>query len=235
MQSNVDLAVLDPDGRVVHWFDGFVYQVRDRHESLAAYTQRELKKAASHLRLTDLPLRENPMNLPDLGDSRGMRVFVRLMDERMKAYQAPVVEVVPLEDDDWTLLSWTEKERSVDAAGLIKWLSQLYPPGVMERTNPRTKRAYGIKAVTGTLTLVPAGANATQRFATLSGTVRLTDEGEDEFSYEGKLDAALTYGSDDSIPASVRGVFDGKYPRYDRMRNRSLEIPLRAAFESLPE
>ena len=117
----------------------------------------------------------------------------------------------------------------------MKWLSQIYPPGVMERTNPRTKLAYKIKAVQGTLSLAPAGADAARRYATLSGTVRLTDEGEDKFSYEGKLNAVLTYKPGEQNVLSLRGVFEGEYPRYDRMRNRNYWIPLQAAFESLPE
>lgn len=234
-QSNVDLAVLDSSGRVVHWFDGFAYQDFGRRESLAEYTARELRKAASQLRLSELTARENPLNLPDLDGSRGIRVFVRLLDERMTAYQVPVVEVVPLEQDDWTQLAWPSENRSVNAASLIKWLSQVYPPGVMERTNPRTKLAYKIKTVEGKLLLSAAGADATQRFATLTGTVKLTDEGEDEFSYEGKLNVVLTYQPDEADVVSLRGVFEGTYPRYDRMHDRSFRIPLQAVFESRPQ
>ncbi len=235
MQSNVDLAVLDASGRVVHWFDGFAHQDFGRRESLAEYTERELRKAVAQLRLSDLPPRSNPLILPDLDQTRGIRVFVQLLDERMTAYQAPVVEVVPLEQDDWTQLAWPNEPRSVDAASLMKWLSQVYPPGVMERTNPRTKLAYKIKAVTGTLSLAAAGTDDSRRYATLSGTVRLTDEGEDEFSYEGSLNVVLTYQPDKRDVVSLRGVFEGVYPRYDRMHDRNFRIPLQAAFESRPQ
>jgi hypothetical protein len=153
----------------------------------------------------------------------------------MTAYQAPVVEVVPLDEDDWAQLAWPDKPRSVDAAGLTKWLSQVYPPGVMERTDPRAKVVYKIKAVEGTLSLAAAGADDSRRYATLSGTVRLTDEGEDEFGYDGKLNVVLTYQPDSRDVVSLRGVFEGMYPRYDRMHNRSFRIPLQAAFESRPQ
>ena len=235
MQSNVDLAVLDSKGQLVHWFDGFAFQNPGRRLLLEEYTERELGKAIAHLKLNDVPPRKNPLILPDLNQSRGVRVFVQLMDDRMKAYQAPVVEVVRLEQEDWIQLAWPNKERSVDAASLVKWLSQVYPPGVMERTNQTTKLVYRIKTVTGTLSLVPAGADSMRRYAVLSGTVKLTDEGEDEFSYEGKLEVVLTYPPGERSVASLRGVFEGIYPRYDRMHDRSMMIPLQAAFESIPE
>jgi len=106
---------------------------------------------------------------------------------------------------------------------------------MMERTNPRTKTVYKIKSVEGTLSLAPAGADDKHRYALLSGNIRLTDEGSDEFSYDGKLEVVLTYELDDSSVKTLRGVFEGTYPRFDRMRNRTRYLPLQAAFESRPE
>ena len=83
----------------------------------------------------------------------------------MKAYQTPVVEVVRLAQEDWAPLTWPDKERSFNAASLMKWLLQVYPPGMMERTNPNTKFAYRIKAVTGTLSLVLAGVDSMRRYS----------------------------------------------------------------------
>ena len=56
----------------------------------------------------------------------------------------------------------------------------------------------------------------------------------DHFSYEGKLEIVLTYGSTRAKVLSLKGVFDGIYPRYSRVQERVRKIPLRAAFESLP-
>ena len=123
----------------------------------------------------------------------------------------------------------------VDAGDLKKWLSQVYPPGVMERTSQRTKLVYQISKVEGTLVLEPAGSSGKTRYALLRGKVKLTDEGPGDFSYEGKLELVLTYGRSQSKVLSLRGVFDGIYPRYSRVQERVREIPLRAAFESLPE
>lgn len=245
-QSNVDLAVLDPDGKVVHSFDGFrrnqIARPRrgERRETLGDYTARELKKAISRMDLPEADLPESPpagrsLKLPDLESSGGIRVFVRLMDDRMTAYRAPVVEAVRLEDDDWKPLAYPEKERTVDARDLEKWLSQVYPPGIMERTNPRTKKVYKIATAEGTLSLTAAGASKHLRFAVLRGTVRLIDEGPDDFGYTGTLEIVLAYRPSESKVHSLRGVFDGIYPRFDRRHQRKRQIPLRAAFESLPD
>lgn len=234
-QSNVDLAVLDSAGRVVHWFDGFTHQEFNRRESLSQYTSRELKSAFSKFHPEELVTRKNPLNVPDLSSSRGIRLFVRLMDERMTAYQAPVVELVRLGDEDWKPLAWPVRQATVDAALLSKWLVQIYPPGIMERTDPQTKEAYRIKSATGNLSLTQAGSDETRRYAVLSGNVRLTDEGPDHFSYDGELKLVLGYSAGEPDVRSLRGVYEGIYPRTDRMQNRTMRIPLRAAIESRPD
>jgi len=160
---------------------------------------------------------------------------VSLKDDRMTAYRAPVVEVVPLDQHDWKPLAYPYERRTVDAASLKPWLREVYPPGMMERTNPRTKLVYKIKTVEGKLSLASAGSDDKHRYALLSGTIRLTDEGADAFSYEGQLEVVLSYKPNDSNVKSLRGVFDGIYPRFDRMHNRTRYLPLQAAFESRPE
>ena len=239
-QSNVDLAVLDARGRLVHWFDGFRRTAPRRfgggrkRESLGDYTVKELKKALAELDLARMPAKKHPVKLPSL-DEPGIRVFVRLLDDRMRAYRAPVVEAVALEKADWKPLEYPRKKRRMDASALKKWLSQVYPPGVMERTSQQTKKAYQISKVEGSLALAPAGSKGKTRYALLSGKVKLTDEGPGDFSYEGQLEVVLTYGPSQSKVLSLRGVFDAIYPRYRRIHNRVREIPLQAAFESLPE
>ena len=57
-QSNVDLAVLDSKGELVHWFDGFRrvepqgFRGGQKRESLASYTERELQIALLGLDLS---------------------------------------------------------------------------------------------------------------------------------------------------------------------------------------
>jgi hypothetical protein len=238
-QSNVDLAVLDSKGELVHWFDGFrrVEPQRfgggQKRESLGSYTARELQIALLGLDPAEIREKKHPLVLPDV-EEPGIRVFVQLLDDRMRAYRAPVVEAVALGKADWKALEYPRKKRSVDAGALKKWLAQVYPPGVMERTSQQTKKVYQISKVEGELTLEAAGSSGKTRYAILSGQVKLTDEGPGDFSYEGKLEIVLTYGSTQAKVLSLKGVFDGIYPRYSRVQERVRSIPLRAAFESLP-
>ncbi len=204
-----------------------------KRESLGDYTARELQIALLGIDLAEIREKKHPLVLPDV-EEPGIRIFVQLLDDRMRAYRAPVVEAVALAKADWKVLEYPRKQRNVDAGKLKKWLSQVYPPGVMERTSQQTKKVYQISKVEGDLVLAPAGSNGKIRYALLSGRVKLTDEGPGDFSYEGELEIVLTYGSTQAKVASLKGVFDGIYPRYSRVQERVRKIPLRAAFESLP-
>ena len=234
-QSNVDLAILSPAGEVVHSFDGFRHGRDGEREPLAEYTARELKIATALLKLPASPPGGREPKLPDLAGARGMRVFVQLDDERMRAYRAPIVELVPMSEADWQPLAYPDERRSVEASVLKRWLSQIYPPGVMERVDPVSKRVYQIASTEGALSLVAAGADEHGRYAVLTGDVRLTDEGPDAFSYSGRLEVVLIYDPTSSQVRSVRGVFEGLYPRQDRMHNQVRNLPLVAVIESLPE
>ncbi|MEE2714588.1 MAG: hypothetical protein VYD34_01110 [Verrucomicrobiota bacterium] len=234
-QSNVDIALLDSNGRLVHSFDAAHNEEYGRRGAIEQHTNRQLQYAAPLLGLGRRSGQLRPLKLPALNGKRGIRLLVSLADERMKAYQAPVVEVVPLKDSDLQHLAWPDKERIVPATALKPWLSQIYPPGVMERTDPQTKFVYTIKSTTGQLKLTPTSpANGTRR-AILSGVVRLTDEGPGNFSYQGVIGAVITYPKNDSKPQSLRGYFDGLYPRTDRLHRDTRWLSLQAAFESIPE
>ena len=234
-QSNVDIALLDSLGRVVHSFDAADNEEDGRRVAIEQHTARQLQYAAPLLGLGSRSGQLRSLKLPTLNGKRGIRVFVSLGDERMRAYQAPVVEIVPLTDADWQHLAWSAKERPVPAAALKPWLSQIYPPGVMERTDPQTKFVYTIKSTTGELKLTPISPANGKRRAVLSGVIRLTDEGPGNFSYQGVIGAVITYPKDDPEPQSLRGYFDGLYPRTDRLHRDTRWLSLQAAFESIPK
>ncbi len=240
-QSNVDLAVLDSEGNLIHWFDAFrrigprrLPGGGQKRESLGDYTVRGLKQAIPALDLDHAPTAEHPLKLPDL-EGPGIRIFVRLLEERMRAYRAPVVEVVALNQEDWKPLHYPRKKRRIEASALKKWLSQVYPPGVMERTHPQTKVVYAIKSTDGDLNLTPIPAKAGKRQAILRGVVRLTDEGPGDFSFQGIIEAVITFKQGEDTPQTLRGYFDGLYPRNDRMHREIRWLPLQAALESIPE
>ncbi len=233
-QSNVDLAILDSQGQVVSWFDAMPGQGAPR-QSMARYTNQEIAKAADRLQLKRTRAPRRPIQLPDLEKSQGIRIFISLQDNRMLAYRAPIVEVVTLTDQDWKHLEYSAQTRTVPASLLMKWMSQVYPSGIMERTDPRSKEVYRIQSVTGDLTQTPAGSNDSYRYALLTGNVQLTDEGPDNFHYSGKLSIVLAYPKNGTSVTALRGVFEGLYPRFDRMRNETRKLPLQAVFESRPQ
>ena len=234
-QSNVDLALLNTRGILVHTFDAARNEQYGRRGAIQQYTAGQLHRAAPYLGLNERPVNERPVKLPNLGGERGIRLLVTLSDERMRAYRAPVVEVMPMMKADWKQMTWPDKERIVPAAALKLWLAQIYPPGVMERTNPVTKVVYAIKAAEGDLKLSPLKPDGENRQAILRGVVRLIDEGPDEFSYQGILEVVLTYRKGETLPQALRGYFDGLYPRSDRMHRDIRWLPLQAAIESIPE
>ncbi len=234
-QSNVDLALLNSQGILVHTFDAAHNEQYGRRGAIQQYTAGQLHRAAPYLGLNNSPGNERSVKLPDLGGERGIRLLVSLRDERMPAYRAPVVEVVPVAKVDWNQLTWPDKQRIVPAAALKPWLAQIYPPGVMERTNPVTKVVYAIKAAEGDLKLSPLKSDGENRQAILSGVVRLIDEGPGEFSFQGILEVVLTYQKKETSPQTLRGYFDGLYPRSDRMHRDIRWLPLQAAIESIPE
>ena len=80
---------------------------------------------------------------------------------------------------------------------------------------------------------MPAGKNDKYRFMRLTGSIRLHDEGNDNFSFVGKLAVVLAYPEDSHTPVALHGVFEGTYPRYDRMHSKTRNIPLTAVFESI--
>jgi len=250
-QSNVDIVILDAEGNLVHWFDAARpaswkeqgrFGKRSRRGkknqrdpwSLAKYTAAQLKLASSKLGLDSRHrYKLRPVTLPQLDGTPAIRILCTLEDDRMRAYSTPTVEVVPINAVHRSLLAWSDQKRTVDAGELRSWFSQVYPPGIMERTNPQTKEVYRIKSVEGTLTLAPAGYSSGYRLMVLTGTIGLTDEGEDNFRYDGRLEILLAYPEESPNFSAVKGVFEGIYPRWDRMHNRRRNIPLRAVFESI--
>ena len=234
-QSNVDLALLNPKGIVVHTFDAARNEQYGRRGTLQQYTSGELRRAVPYLGLGNKPVKERSVKLPGLNGEPGIRLLVSLRDNRMLSYRAPVVEVVPIKEAGWKQLAWPDKERTVTANAFKRSLSQIYPPGVMERTNPQTKVVYAIKVTEGDLKLLPLKADIEERQAILRGVVRLTDEGPGDFSHQGILEIVLTYRKGEVTPRSLRGYFDGLYPRTDRMHRDIRWLPLQAAIESIPE
>ena len=92
----------------MHTFDAARNEQYGRRGAIQQYTAGQLHRAAPYLDLNNRPANERPVKLPDLGGERGIRLLVSLRDERMPAYRAPVVEVVPMVKADWKPLAWPD-------------------------------------------------------------------------------------------------------------------------------
>lgn len=236
-QSNVDVAILDTSGKTVRWFDSLEHvggRLELRADRVERHWVRELGEARAALDLPAATLEAMKVRLPGLSQGEsGVRIFAWLEDPGMPAYAAPIVEVAAMTEADWGVLEAPAKATRVGAAVCLPWLKQVYPPGVMERTDQRTKYPFTIARVEGELTHAPAGTKGDEAFSLLTGKVTLIDTGGDGFSFAGELTVVLTHRPGSSAPSSLRGVFEGTYPRTAGPRGRR-EFPMRAVFESLP-
>jgi len=217
--SNVRCFVLDADGRLLHWFNGFpnngANPMRYSTDETAGYFAGEIRRVATGLQTVG---RETLLKLPEAGN--GVRLFIRLPG-RGDAYGAPVVEAIE-NVDEWATLSFPKSAREIDAAKLSRWLRLCYPAGVNEQLEPYT-------AVYGTLTFAPVGPKQ----AVLSGKVRMDLPDRKAPPFEGTIQAVLTYS--DSGAVKLRGVVDGKYPRFDWNQVNWMDWRLTTAIESRPD
>src|SRR5581483_7732319 len=163
---NVFALILDQEGRLVHGFYGL---------PATAY-QAEIAKGLAKLKLPQdrKPEKERPAVLPDLagtmpGVPAGVRLFVRHKDMK------PVVEVVPVNTEEWKALAFPQQAKAIDATALRPWLVQLYPPAIAVADEKKP-----FKEITGPLELVPAGADKQGRYALLRGKIHLAKGNDTE-------------------------------------------------------
>ncbi|MBI3268237.1 MAG: hypothetical protein HYZ53_04390 [Planctomycetes bacterium] len=238
-RSNVKLVVLDSRSRFVDAWDSMPGRGWNGpwQETMPRYFADRLRRVRETLGLHEAPGAPRELRLPDRsGAARAIRIFVRLDDPGMPAYFAPVVEIVEPPPETWKALEYPEAARTLGAEALLPCFRKVYPPGVMERQNKQTMFAWRVARADGPLTLEPAGTKDGTRYSLLRGTVRLTDEGPDGFSFEGPFTAVLTYAAAEPAPRSLRATFDAVYPRADRAHGVTRRFPLTAVFESrMPE
>jgi hypothetical protein len=213
---NVFALILDQQGELVHAFYGL---------PASAY-QTEIPKGLAKLKVpvTHVPGQSRPAVLPDLkaaapGVPAGVRLFLR--PQKMK----PVVEAVAITAEQWKALSLPKQAKEVDVKALRNWLVQLYPPAIAAADERKP-----FQKITGSLELVPAGADQHARYALLRGKIRLAKGDDAESAFEGVLQAVVTYRPEAPEVQSFRGVVEGDYVYRGTER-----LPLRVAIESRPE
>jgi hypothetical protein len=240
-QSNITLFVLDPDGRVVDAFPPFPGKnpasVGFDPKRLAGYLKEQLDQAIERLgldldRITPPPAR---VHLPDVAADdaattpAGVRVLLTFTAQHLRSsYSAPVVEAVAIQAAERKALRYPAEETTVPAAALSRWLEQIYPPAIMTRSGQ-------VEEISGTLTLAPAGADRRHRYAVLKGPVRFRVDDDQRTTYTGKLEVVLTYPQEVDDFQTLRGAFEGVFPKGDRHRGRTIPIHMTAAIESIPD
>ena len=235
MPSNIVLFVLDSDARVVDAFvpfpEGNIRSLGFNSSRMGTYVRDKIASAIDGMDLPRVKRSEeevHPPDIDDLGYKEGLRIFLSLESRLKGNYKMPTVEVVPLTKGEKKALAYSKKSKSVDAVDLKGWLEQIYPPAIMERTG------Y-IKSISGMLTLTPAGSKGNRRFALLEGEVQFLFDDAKGTRYKGDLSLVLSYPKDSSNFMTVRGVFEGVYPKSDRMQKRTMDIRMTAALESRPD
>ena len=234
MPSNIVLFVLDEQARYVDAFVAFPKGGPGRggfdRERMGGYLHDRIREATRDMKLPRPPRTKVKLHSPDVSDlglERGLRIILRITG-RTGNYKMPTVEVLPLTAAESALLAYPEAPRAVAADGLRAWLSQLYPPAIMDSKE-------GITSLDGELELRPAGAGGGQRFAVLEGALRFQLDDARRTRYGGRLSLVVRYSKRGAALASFRGLFEGMYPKSDRRHNRVNELRMTAIFESRPD
>jgi hypothetical protein len=227
---NIVLFLLDSDGKLV---DSFLpvpnkegRQIGSQILRSGSWLRDRIATALKKVKVDPEASAEAKVNAPDVDDfglEEGIRLTTLFDPERGINYRMPTVEVVPFTSEEKKVLSRSNAPKEVEASDLGNWFRQIYPPGIMEKTG------Y-VKKVSGALTLTPAGkANAV-----LKGTVTFFFDDRSSTTYEGTVELVVSYGKDRS-PSSVKGLWNGMYPKSDRRHQDTNEIKMMVLIESRPE
>ncbi len=223
-EGNIGCFVLDEKARLVRGFHPWPGPTPNSlgfdKDRMGRHLRAEIDKATKEMKLPEVKKEERPIKLPDV--ERGVRIFLKL-DSRTASFRTPVVETVPSKPVDAQVLAWPREEREIPVEKLKAWFDPIFPPGVMDQ-GPGTYARFG-----GRLTIKPAGPRA----AVLSGDVELVMGDRGATAIRGRLEVALAYEAD--AMKSLRGVFEGNYPKRDPMRGGVHDIRMTAAIESRPD
>jgi hypothetical protein len=191
-------------------------------ERLGRLMKEQIEKASADLEKPAPP--EKKLTLPT-AEKEGVRILLALKvsGRAPMNYKAPTVEAVTATAAEKKALEYPESAREVAAADLRRWLEQIYPAAIMDSSGKPP-------ALKGTLTLSPAG----KRAAILKGELVFTMDDRAATEYRGTLEVAITYGEGRDY-VSLRGLFEGIYPKSDPKRGKPMEHSMTAVIESTPE
>lgn len=236
----IRLFVLNPAGQLEAAFFPFAGQspatLGFDSQRMGTFLKQEIQKASAGMDLSKTRMASRQLKLPTLALSEssavsrmpaGVRILLSLEHPFSKSYRVPVIETVAANLAEEKVLQYPQTPRQVSAQSLKRWLEQLYPPGMMERSGR-------IIDVQGELLLKPAGEDRQDRYAILQGTVYFTFDDARKTRYEGSVAIAFRYAKDAARMKSFRGVYRGLFPKQDKYGKGEARILMQAVLESLP-
>ena len=236
----IRLFVLNPAGELEAAFFPFAGQspatLGFDQQRMGTFLKQEIKKASAGMDLSKTRVAGRQLKLPALTTLKpaavsqmpaGVRVLLSLEHPFSNSYRVPVVEAVAANMAEEKVLQYPQTSRRVSAHSLKRWLEQLYPPGMMERSGR-------ILDVQGDLLFRPSGSDEQSRYAILQGTVYFTFDDARKTRYEGSLAIAFRYARNAEKMKSFRGIYRGIFPKQDKQGKGEARILMQAVLESLP-
>ena len=234
----IRLFVLNPNGELVRAFFPFAgpspATLGFDRERMGLYLKGQIEKASAELDLSRIKTNERKVRLPDVRPNPslqqmpgGLRILLSLKHPFSSAYRVPVVETVNNSPAEATVLQYPQQEKTISANALERWLEQIYPPGMMERSGR-------IVDISGDLKFRPAGAQENEQLAILQGTVYFTFDDDRQTRYQGDLAMTFRYADKGQLMKSFRGMFRGIFPKRDMQGKGEAKILMQAVLESRP-
>lgn len=234
----IRLFVLNPNGELVRAFFPFAgpspATLGFDQEKMGLFLKEQIDKATAQLDLSGVKTTKPELRLPEVGPNSdvtqmpaGVRILLSLKHPFANAFRVPVVETVANTSAEEELLHYPQQPRIIAANSLKRWLAQIYPPAMMERSGR-------IVDISGDLKFRPAGSEKNEQLAILQGTVYFTFDDARQTRYQGDLAMTLRYTENGQQMKSFRGMFRGIFPKWDKQGKGLAKILMQGILESLP-
>ena len=235
----IRLFVLNPQGELVRAFFPFAgpspATLGFDRQKMGLYLKREIEKATAQMDLSGVKAAEPKLRLPEVGPNfkvtqmpAGVRILLSLEHPFASSFRVPVVETVANSAAEEELLHYPQQPKTIAANSLKRWLEQIYPPAMMERSGR-------IVEISGDLNFRPAGSEKNEQLAILQGTVHFTFDDARQTRYQGSLAMTFRYTDEGQQMESFRGLYRGIFPKWDKQGKGLVKILMQGVLESRPD
>ena len=235
----IRLFVLNPAGELVRAFFPFAgpspATLGFDQEKMGLFLKQQIEKATVQMDLSAVKTAEPKLRLPEVGPNpkvkqmpAGVRILLSLKHPFANTFRVPVVETVANSATEEELLHYPQQPKTIAANSLKRWLEQIYPPAMMERSGRIVK-------ISGDLKFRPAGSEKNEQLAILQGTVYFTFDDDRQTRYQGDLAMTFRYTDNGQQMESFRGIFRGIFPKWDKQGKGLAKILMQGILESRPQ